>query len=339
MSSILWEIRLEISNYCNLKCPFCVRQRDVGTYKLNSKHLGLREIKTWLPKSFLLFQTKKIIYISGAVAEPTLNPECIEIVKYLSQICQINLDSNGSTNNENWWYKLGETKINCIFSPDSLVKNNSLYRINSNTEKVISNIKAFVNGGGNAIWKYIPFEHNENELEEQKNIAEKIGAKFSIIQPNGFHPTNTIKPSKHFPNSKSVNDNITNNQTPQHYCKILGTGSSNLLEISPDGILYPCCFSALSIFNVYANFYSHGDPKPNTTITPFTEERLKTFIKYMVPIIENQGGIKTISLYHNNIRDILNTDIYKFALQKSWETGNEFCLNQCSSRKYEFLDA
>lgn len=338
-NNILWDIRLEISNYCNLKCPFCVRQRGIGEYKLNSKHLTLKEIKNWLPKSFLLFQTKKIIFISGAVAEPTINPECNEIIQYLSQVCKISLDSNGSTNNEDWWYKLGNSQITCIFSPDSLIKNNNLYRINSNTEKVISNMGAFIKGGGKAIWKYIPFKHNENELEEQKNIALNIGAKFSVVQPNKFISTDTIEPSKHFPNSEHVNDSISDNNIPQHYCKLLGSQSTNLLEISPDGILYPCCFSAQGIFLVYANYYISGNPEPNIQITPDMSERTKAFIKYMVPMIEEQGGIKSISLYHNSIKNILKTNFYKSALEKSWQTGNEFCTKYCASRGYIFNDA
>jgi MoaA/NifB/PqqE/SkfB family radical SAM enzyme len=336
MSNPLWNLRLEISNYCNLKCPFCVRQRGIGNYKLNSKHLSLSDIKSWLPKSFLMFQTTKQVYLSGAIAEPTLNPECIEIVKYLSQICEIELDSNGSTNNEEWWYKLGNTKINCIFSPDSLLPSNNLYRINANTEKTISNIKSFVAGGGKACWKYIPFKHNEDELEEQRSIALKIGAVFSIVQPNPFNADDKVMPSKHFPNSNLVKDDLVNNQSPKYYCKLLGTGATNLLEISPDGILYPCCFSATSIFTVYANYYTNGDPSPNIEITPSMSERTKSFIKFMVPMIEKQGGIKSLSLYHNNIKDILKTDFYQFLLKNSWENGNEFCTKHCASRQYSF---
>jgi hypothetical protein len=54
----------------------------------------------------------------------------------------------------------------------------------------------------------------------------------------------------------------------------------------------------------------------------------------MLPLIENQGGIKTLSLYHNNIKDILKTDIFVSSLKKSWEKPNRFCTELCRARKY-----
>jgi molybdenum cofactor biosynthesis enzyme MoaA len=332
----LWNLRLEISNYCNLKCPFCMRQNGSPTYKLNATHLTLDLIKSWFPQNFLIFETSGKIFLSGAVAEPTLNPNCLEIVKYLSKECHITIDSNGSTKTEEWWYELGKTKVDCVFSPDSLKENNNFYRINSDTKKVISNMKSFISGGGKASWKYIPFKHNEDELEEQKKLSSSIGATFLIVQPNPFTANEKLLPSKHFSKSNVIVEDLTINRSPNSYCKILGE-SSNLIEISPDGIIYPCCFSAKNIFNVYSNFFVNGDTKPNlnTTLLPGVDKHA-AFISNMVPMIEKQGGIKSISLYHNKIQDIMSSDLYKFALKQSWETGNTFCTKYCESRKYVF---
>lgn len=335
MYSSLPSIRVEVSNYCNLKCPHCIRNLIYDTYKLNSKHVSLKELQQWLPKSFIFLKTSKRIFFSGAVAEPTLNPEFLEIVTYFSKFCKVTIDSNGSTNNEDWWRKLGSTGAECIFGPDSLAPKNNQYRINSNTDRVISNIKSYVSGGGNATWKYIPFKHNEDELEEQKKISNEIGSKFVVVQPKGFDEDELIKTSKYFPKSRDIVGNNTINSTPSKYCKLFGS-SDNLIEISPDGIIYPCCFLAKEFFATYANFFSHNDPTPVIQQELLVSNRYKSFVNDILPLIENQGGIKTLSLHYNKISDILQTDFYKFSLINSWKIKNDCCNKYCESREYVY---
>lgn len=341
-SNELWDIKLEIGNYCNLKCPHCARN-FVNEYKLNTKHVSLETIKNWLPKSFLILKTSKKITFSGVVVEPSLNPEFLDIVNYFLVCgCNITLESNGSTNNESWWYELGKTNIKCYFTPDSLVPNNNLYRINSNTDKVISNMKAFISGGGFASWKYLPFKHNENEYDAQKSLAKKIGATFSIVQPGWFDAEaegETMVPSKYFPNSKVLDKSKIVSENPQDYCNFIGNGG-RLLEISPDGIIYPCCYTAKPLFSIYAPFCNVGDPSPYIDDKLLHTSKLyKNFVDHMLPLIEEQGGIKTLSLNYNKIVDILNTNIFIHSLKKSWSNPNKFCLEQCRSRNYILQEA
>lgn len=335
-----FNVRLEITNYCNLKCPHCTRVRTKESYNLNSKHVSLQTVKKWLP-IYILIESIENIFLSGAVGEPSLNPELIKIVNYLSKYTNIQIDSNGSTNNEDWWKELGSYGIDCVFSPDSLVKNNNHYRINSNTDKVISNMKAFISGGGKASWKYIPFMHNENELEDQKRMAKQIGAKFLIVQPASFDANRegeTMKPSKYFPHSQEIMKSNTKGQSPEYYCDIIGK-LKNLIEISPDGVIYPCCYLVTFFFLTYADFFNNDDPKPKIieeNMIPGT--KYYEFVNNMLPLIENQGGIKTFSLNHNTLEQILETDFYKFSLRKSWQSGNKFCEQFCQSKTYIFSE-
>jgi len=334
------DLRLEISNYCNLKCPHCVRSwlDEMGGYNLNSKHVSLKTIKKWFP-TITLEDKFNTVFLSGAVAEPTLNPECIEICKYISTSSNIMMDSNGSTNNEQWWNELGSHNISCTFSPDSLVPKNNQYRINSNTEKVISNMRAFISGGGKASWKYIPFQHNEDELEKQKKIALDLGAKFLMVQPGKFDEYDKdekMKSSKHFPNSQDLITSLTINSTPEKYCKLLG--DSSLIEVSPDGIVYLCCYMSRYFFLIYSNYFEKNDPKPTINPEFMVYERYKSFVDDIIPLIENQGGIETLSLYHNTVDEILESDLFKFSLKKSWKIKNDYCNKHCRSREYIFSE-
>jgi hypothetical protein len=115
---------------------------------------------------------------------------------------------------------------------------------------------------------------------------------------------------------------------------VVGKGGK-LLEISPDGIIYPCCFVAKPLFSIYAPFLNGGDQNPHIDNERVKTDNLyKVFVEDMLPLIENQGGIKTLSLYHNNIKDILKTDIFVSSLKKSWEKPNRFCTELCRARKY-----
>lgn len=332
-------IRFEVTNFCNLKCPHCARIPLENKYKLNSNHVSLECTKKWFPVLFLI-ENSPIFLFSGLVGEPTINPEFLEIIKYLSKFSTVRIDSNGSTNNEGWWKSLGSYGVQCTFSPDSLVPNNNQYRINSNTEKVISNMKAFISGGGDAAWKYIPFMHNEDELEMQQQYAKDIGANFWIVQPGIFDDSKEeegMKPSKHFPNSKNYAESpYTVNKSPNYYCKLFGD-VGNLIEVNPNGVIYPCCYTGRYFFITYTNFFNNGDTEPKIYENMLqNNESYRCFVNDIITLIENQGGIKSLSLYHNTFEKILESDFFKFSLKKSWETGNEYCKKYCGSRKYVY---
>lgn len=336
MKNMKFNVRLEIGNYCNLKCPLCIRERGFVTKDmLNNLHLSLDDVKKFLPRRVLTFKTGKFpvktVILSGAVAEPTLNPECIEIVEYLSRYVFVVIDSNGSTRNVDWWGKLGQTGVECGFGIDSIKPNNNKYRINSNTNKVIENMKAFAAAGGKAKWKYLPYKHNEDEQEEQQRIAESIGAEFVIIQPRPAKNV-PVDASKQFPEEKNVVHYVDNN-SPHYYCKLFGTVGDYLIEISPEGIVYPCCMTAENIYCAYKDYFISGD----TRVNPGEEygRAYKVFKETIVPLIEDNGGITSLSLHHHRIEEILGGGFYQ-ALVKSWENKYHYCKNKCKNGKYEF---
>lgn len=329
-----WRVRIEIGNYCNLKCPLCVRE-IVDKKILNNIHLSLDDIKKFLPRIFLQHSVVEI-YLSGAVAEPTLNPQFIEIVKYFMEYATVYIDSNGSTRNIEWWKELGSTGVHCTFAPDSIKENNNKYRINSNTNKVIENIKAFTDAGGKSVWKYIPYSHNSDELEEQQAIADSVGAAFTFVQPRIIPErleglldismsslTRTDKPEVSY----------TDDNTPEYYCKLFGEVGDYLLEISPEGILYPCCMMPRDFYPVYENYFLNGDTTPNLDINGKTLKTI-SFIETIVPLIEQNGGIQSLSLYNHSIQQILSSPLYMSLIKQTWNDKCGYCNNHCISSKY-----
>lgn len=319
-----WSVRLEVSNYCNLRCPLCSREK-VDKSTINNTHLSLNDVKKFLPRFFLLQVDK--VYLSGAVAEPTLNPEFIDIVEYLAKYCDISIDSNGSTRDVDWWAKLGDVGVRCVFSPDSIKPDNNKYRINSNTDKVIENMRAYIAAGGYAEWKHIPYAHNVDELEDQQKICNEIGAVFIVAQPYAVrNKTKQVEDA-----SIVTTETFTNNSTPHHYCKMLGD-IYNLIEISSDGIVYPCCYTFTPIYLVYKDYFTTGNTVPNTNLVG--DDSLNSFIQTVVPLIEKQGGIESLSLHHHTINQILNSPFYKNTLKQSWDNEQHYCNKHCQHSKY-----
>ena len=331
-----YNVRLEVSNYCNLRCPLCVRESPLNKQVLNNTHLSLDDVRKFLPRFFLHRQVNWI-YLSGAVAEPSLNPELIGIVKYLKKYNTVAVDSNGSTRNVDWWSEFGATGVICTFAPDSIKPNNNKYRINSNTDKVIENMRAFVSAGGVAKWKFIPYAHNEDELEDQRKISNDIGAEFLVAQPYPIKgKTDNVENSHLFPKDGKLVD-YTKDSTPHHYCKMMGDVEERLLEISPDGIVYPCCYVPRQLYTVYEDYFLSGNISPKVEYTHVNgwTENFDNFIESFVPLIEEQGGIESLSLHKHSIHEILSSPFYKSALKQSWEDKQHFCNNHCGNKKYD----
>jgi uncharacterized radical SAM superfamily protein len=326
---VKWDVRLEVGNYCNLRCPLCVREILDNTV-LNSIHLPLEDVRKFLPRFFLHNQVSSV-FLSGAVAEPTLNPEFIEIVKYLMKYSEVVIDSNGSTRDVKWWAELGATGVHCDFAPDSIKPNNNKYRINSNTDKVIENMRAFVAAGGSASWKFIPYTHNEDEMEEQKCIAQSIGAKFTLIQPRDASGFDNVKNSSAFADGQYV-ESYVDAGTPHSYCKLFGNVVVGLIEISPEGIVYPCCMMPRQFYTVYRDYFANGITTPN--LSSYERPKYQSFIDTVVSLIEDSGGIESLSLYKHSITDILKNKFYT-NLQKSWDDKAHFCNNYCDHAKYK----
>jgi len=68
-NTIEW-IDIELTSFCNIKCPGCLRQEmydKVGPL-LNKSYIKFEDLKKWIPKGYL--PNLKIINFCGSVDEP-----------------------------------------------------------------------------------------------------------------------------------------------------------------------------------------------------------------------------------------------------------------------------
>jgi molybdenum cofactor biosynthesis enzyme MoaA len=329
-------IRIETSDYCNLKCPSCLRYSNNKNYKVkelnpiesvNKNHISIQQIKKWFPREFLAKRVNGIV-LCGQAGEPVLAPDFHEIVKYfISCNCFITVSTNGSVHEKEWWAELAKiSRKNVVikFCPDSIKPNNNLYRINSDTNKVIENMKTYNENGGLSQYSWYIFKHNEDELLEHKRISEEIGcASFVAEFPNGleridYYTVDDGKRNYRIEPSTTFSDRNTFPEQGKIFCK---AKHRKMLEVSANGILYPCCFLASEFRKAYNNFFiNENDTSVSGNIDRY----------HFVRDIENQGGIKTLSLKHYTIYEILDTPLYQKVIENTWNNDG-ICKKFCTS--------
>ena len=187
-------VHLGITSKCNANCPMCIRNVNGGPLNPNIKfdELSLEDIKKAMSPEFV--RQLRYIYCCGNVGDPMLTKDLLPIMKYFKECSKdtgVCFHTNGSGRSEEWWKEMGAILNNswdCVrFSIDGLGDTNHLYRRGTDFDKIIKSVKAFVKAGGNAIWEFIPFKHNQHQIDEARKMAEDLGMQqFQIIKSGRF---------------------------------------------------------------------------------------------------------------------------------------------------------
>jgi len=189
-------IILEISTYCNAKCPQCSRI-DPNGLGVNNKftpnlNMTLSEFKHYFPPEVLsrLFN----IHFSGTFGDPLMNPDILEIIKYIISTddrCWVSINTNGSLRNEDFWWDLGSIgrrRLKVIFDIDGINQEmHEKYRRGTSLKKILKNMD---------VLKYTPakihtftvlFKHNQDFKDEIETLCRSHGStECEMLQSNRF---------------------------------------------------------------------------------------------------------------------------------------------------------
>lgn len=179
-------IHLEPTQKCQAACPFCDRYADNGhvlNKHLDMSDLSLDYVKEYIPKDFI--KQLSLMYMCGNHGDPIFAPDALEIMKYFRELnphMNLSITTNGGWREPEWWEELAANKVKAQFSVDGLEDTNHIHRQHVKWDNVERNIEAFTDAGGDALWMYLVFNHNEHQVESARMYSQMLGVKKFVVK-------------------------------------------------------------------------------------------------------------------------------------------------------------
>ncbi len=179
-------ITVEATSYCNLHCPQCARFDQEGYLNKNLTlgHLNFDAFKKHIQLDRLTNLEK--FRFEGGHGDILMHPKAQDFIELVQHTPEVLVITNGGLRSPAWWKNLASIKnLIVMFSIDGLEDTNHLYRINSDFNKTIANARAFIDAGGHAIWKFVVFQHNEHQIEQAREMSQKLGFRSFQFEHSG----------------------------------------------------------------------------------------------------------------------------------------------------------
>lgn len=207
------------------------------------------------------------VTFNGNLGDFALARDGVEIVRYLcDHDVPVSINTNGSLRSSTYWQQLGELGVEVGFAIDGLADTHYLYRQDTDWHRIMENARSFIEAGGRAVWRFIPFDHNRHQESACRAMAADMGfAEFENIYDGrnrgpAFHrdgrfshhigdlmPTEAAEPP---PWQDWLENHITwyDKNTVRHErdTERLDIRCVHKMKreiyLAADGTIYPCCF-------------------------------------------------------------------------------------------------
>lgn len=248
-------IHLEVTTKCQARCPMCPRRIHGGPllegYDLTE--ITVENFKKWFSTDFV--KQLHFLNMCGNLGDPIVAKDTLEIFRYLRETnseMTLQMHTNGSGRSITWWKQLAQLKVKVVFGIDGLQDTHSLYRINTDFEKIMQNSSHFIDEGGDARWDMLVFKHNEHQVDDCKQLSKNMGFKgFSIkhttrfkdgqfdVIDDDYNITHTLYPSQKSLEMIKPAREAQQEVMPTISCKAV---KDSQLYISANGNVAPCCW-------------------------------------------------------------------------------------------------
>ena len=247
-------LHLELSSDCNARCPGCPRNQFGYNHANHANNLTLNNIHTLFPADFL--QQLQGIMINGNYGDAVMNPELIDIVKYIREHtdCEIMRWTNGGAGR--FWSELAHYNLKVIFGIDGLEDTHSIYRQNTRYKTVLNNAKSFIQAGGQAVWQFILFDHNRHQVAQAEALSKQLGFDSFDCRPNdrGAIPVfdnqgKFVRGIDGYTGSEVLSEVVAQRNIAYDiaHSEVTPWCQQHIkaVYVSADGTVYPCCWSAV----------------------------------------------------------------------------------------------
>jgi len=304
-------LSIEITSICNAKCPGCAR--------LSLTNYSYMDDITWnkLIIQENLQHIKRLIF-NGNYGDFICHPKSLYFLsKIYKRDIEIIINTNAGIRSSAYWKSLAailQTFENhkVIFAIDGTTEEtHSNHRQNTKLSKVLKNATTFISHGGNACWSFITFKENEHQIIHARNMAIEYGFKefrlvnsYSNLMINSQgKPLQALQPVKYlsylykYRHSEIPMNKIEKN-TDNYNCPWVEV---RRLQIDSDGIVYPCCWSAIYSSNILNLDYS-----------------------------------KALSIKDYSLQEILKSNFYQKIITDKIQDETSYCNTKCPGKKIDF---
>lgn len=189
------EVELELTGWCNLSCPMCSFNFLDENNRLK-KQPNITKVIQFLDT---LIDLESVLLI-GEYSEPAAYKDIFTLIEYLNtRNIKIKISTNGSLFDVTWWKNLSaalKSKDQVVFAIDGHTQElHEKYRVGSNLEKVVENLKAFIDPTKkhDAV-QTIHFDYNDLHMNDIKNFVNQTGTHEHIIVDCKPHLNSKIHP-------------------------------------------------------------------------------------------------------------------------------------------------
>ena len=341
-------IHIELTDKCQAACPMCARNHSGGAERpfIKNKEISFANFKQWFPASFL--KNINNFYSCGNYGDPVFATDCFEIYEHMRNAnpdARLAIHTNGSLRKTQWWKDLATVmgaNGEVIFAVDGFKGKHEIYRRNTDFDKIIENIKAYISAGGIAKVDSLVFKHNEHEVDELEKFLLDIGVQsvnfkstkrfydmdsFGVFNKAGeyeyaLQPANTdrFKQEVRIPLENFLNKKFTDNVVSQSVIEPMCV-SKQEIYVDPHGNIFPCCYIGSDYLE---------EPLAEKMILHTLRNLTVNNTKEMMRVI----GVP--NLYSGNIETLLTSTTWD-KLKDFWIGDNKCltCVKNCSGQLYD----
>ena len=257
LDTIKW-LHVEPTTRCNAWCQFCPRNKNgfgLADFELvDLEPERLKQVIHQMPKL-------ETVQFCGTLGDPCASKLIDGQLKVIKDSkINLQLQTNGSLRTKDWWARLAKdfgNKISVWFAIDGVEDTHKIYRQATNWKKIIENAQAFIDAGGDAVWQFIPFAHNEHQIRQCMQMSTAMGfSRFEFIKNARYYdkaydyrtgePMDIRPWSKHNEQWKrkgqilnKTTGDVKRNRVEEKNCMHLALSS---VFLNASGVITPCCY-------------------------------------------------------------------------------------------------
>jgi MoaA/NifB/PqqE/SkfB family radical SAM enzyme len=308
----------------------------------------------------------------GNYGDPGTCKDLVEIVGYIKELNPhgtIRIHTNGGMRTPAFWSKLADVMNNktdrVIWSIDGLEDTNHMYRRNVQWDKLMANLKAYLDAGGSAVWEFLVFGHNQHQVEEARAISKELGftdffykkafgfteEKYGegvnsilVLDEKGYASYSLPEPDENWMNSLAIDmrknkgskDIGTWNLPKEHYPKIFKQNKEKLHQDIHDGQLSWLDdareISCMSINNKEIFVDSLGGVHPCCFLGHVSQDADGIVNMQYYEWVKTNIGFENINIHNNSIEHILDNTDYFSKIEATWaiEKHKDGRIAQCT---------